>query len=334
MSDPLVSVIIPAFDAAEYIAETLDSVVAQTVSRHEIILVNDGSRDAPRLEASIAQWRDRVTYIRQDNRGAAAARNAALRVSRGTWVAFLDADDVWGPSYLEEQLAFLSAHPTVDLTYADALLIGDSPGAGRTFMQLAPSRGEVTVDGLLALRCHVITSAVVARRQSLLAVGLFDETLRRGHDFDLWVRLAHRGARLSYQRKVLISHRIRPDSLTGDDVSGCERSLETLCHIANTIDLTEVERASVTDSIARMTTRLHVERGKRYLDAGDIAGAIDAIERANQLDWRLKRSLILMAIRVWPSLLRRVRRASRSVSHSRPRGSSRPGRAAMVLRDH
>lgn len=322
MPEPLVSVIIPAYDAAESIAETLNSVVAQTLSRHEIILVNDGSRDTPRLEASIALWRDRLTYIQQDNRGAAAARNAALRVSRGAWVAFLDADDVWSRRYLEEQLAFLEAHPHVDLVYTDALLIGDAPTSGRTFMQLAPSRGEVTVESLLSLRCHVITSAVVARRQSILDVGLFDETLRRGHDFNLWVRLARRGAHLSYQRKVLISHRIRPDSLTGDSVSQCERAVETLRHAADTIDLSEVERAAAKASIAWMTARLHVERGKRCLDHGDVSGAIDAIARANQVDWRLKRWFILMAIRLWPSLLLRVGRARRGVSFSPHRGAS------------
>jgi glycosyltransferase involved in cell wall biosynthesis len=334
MVDPLVSVIIPTYDSADYIAESLASVVSQTFTGYDIILVNDGSRDTPRLEASIAPWRSRITYIHQHNRGAAAARNAALRLSRGTWVAFLDADDVWAPTYLEKQLAFLRAHPHADLVYADGLLIGDSPTAGRTFMELAPSRGEVTVDSLLALRCHVITSAVVARRQSIIDAGLFDETLRRGHDFDLWVRLARRGANLSYQRKVLISHRIRPDSLTGDEVSDCERAVETFRHVAKTLDLTDVERASAAGSIDRITARLHVERSKQCLDRGDIPGAIEAIGRANQIDWRLKQWLILVAIRLWPSLMLRVRRASWNMSTSRRRVSSAPRGTAMVLRDY
>lgn len=117
-------------------------------------------------------------------------------------------------------------------------------------------------------------------------------------------------------------------------MSGCERAVETLCHVANTIDLTEVERAAVKASITRMTGRLHVERGKRCLDHGDVSGAADAIARANQVEWRLKRWFIQLAIRFWPSLLLRIDRVRRRVSSSPHRRPSTPGRAAVVLRDH
>src|SRR6185436_19721240 len=93
-----------------------------------------------------------------------------------------------------------------DLVYSDALLVGESPLNGRTFMQLQPSRGAVTPESLLAVNVTVLTSAVLARKKQILEVGLFDPKIKRGHDFDLWFRLAKAGARFAYQPKVLAHH--------------------------------------------------------------------------------------------------------------------------------
>src|SRR5262245_31870668 len=161
MPEPIFSVIVPAYKAAPYIQRTLEAVRAQAFSDYELILVNDGSPDTAEFERAILPYQQFLKYVFQTNRGAAAARNAALRIARGRYVAVLDADDIWFPTYLEQQHAFLTAHPEADLVYADARLVGDSPLAGRTFMQTAPSRGRVTVESLLSLRCHVIASGVV-----------------------------------------------------------------------------------------------------------------------------------------------------------------------------
>src|SRR5688572_28437661 len=184
-----VSIIIPAYNAAEFIGETLASVAAQTFTSHEVIVINDGSPDTEELERELKRYQGELQYIKQENRGAAAARNAGLRAARGELVAFLDADDRWLPSFLEEQLSFLKLS-NADLVYSDALLFGESPVHGRTFMELQPSRGAVTPESLLAVDVTVLTSAVLARKQPILGVGLFDETIKRGHDFELWLRLA------------------------------------------------------------------------------------------------------------------------------------------------
>src|SRR5688500_16843212 len=92
---PLVSVIIPTYNAAEFIGETLDSVFAQTFKNFEVIVINDGSSDNVQLEQVLQRYPVNLHYIKQDNQGAAAARNAGLHAATGEFVAFLDADDTW-----------------------------------------------------------------------------------------------------------------------------------------------------------------------------------------------------------------------------------------------
>ena len=93
---PSVSLIIPAYNVAAFISETLASVFAQTFTDFEVIVVNDGSPDTEELERELARFIARVNYVKQENRGASAARNAGLRTPRGEFVAFLDADDAGG----------------------------------------------------------------------------------------------------------------------------------------------------------------------------------------------------------------------------------------------
>jgi glycosyltransferase involved in cell wall biosynthesis len=303
---PAVSVVIPAYNVAPFIRETIDSILAQSFKDYEIILVNDGSPDTTELERALEPYLGRVRYLKQENSGAAAARNAGLRVARGTYIAFLDADDYWMENYLEEQIAFIRQADHYDLVYADALLFGDSALHGRTYMEIAPSHGEVTFEKLVRDECNVITSGVVARRQVLLDVGLFDEELRRAQDYDLWLRLAKAGARLGYQRKVLLRYRIHSDSLSGDAIRQIERHLTVLSKTARRNDLTESEKQVLEGAIARLEAHLKLERGKLRLADGDFAAAATEIKDANmwQRSWRLR--LVLVWLRIAPRSLQRV----------------------------
>jgi glycosyltransferase involved in cell wall biosynthesis len=305
---PVVSVIIPAYNAAHYIRETLDSVFAQTFASYEVIVVNDGSPDTVDLERALAPYRHSVVYIKQENRGPGGARNTGIRAAQGAYVAFLDSDDRWLPEYLAEQLRVLTQDPRLDLIYADALLFGDSASAGRRFMENSPSRGSVTFDSLVRGESHVITSCVVARRQALLDAGLFDEQYFHAEDFDLWLRVAHRGGRMTYQERVLAQHRKSDRSLSSETTRMIHSVTDILRKTARSLDLSAAERQLVARKIAESEAFAQLEYGKRELIAGHYGEAAGAFERANSYYRSRKLQLLLLGLRVAPRAVRVVYR--------------------------
>ena len=309
-SAPTVSIVVPAYNVAPYIAEALDSVFAQTFKDFEVIIVNDGSPDTDELERVLAPYLTRVVYLKQPNRGPSAARNTGINAARGRYVALLDADDAWLPEYLAEQARALEAQPELDLIYSDAMLFGEGEGAGSSFMKTYPSRGPVTVESLLTQKCAVITSCVVARREALVAAGLFDERYRRVEDFQLWVRMAHGGARLGYQRKILARHRVRPDSLAGDPSVMHECGIGVYKDLSNELELTPSQRALVEGEIEKYESYLALARGKSALVAGEYERAASELSRSRSLRRAkgfdgLKLWLTLLCLRVSPGLARR-----------------------------
>lgn len=304
-SSSLVSIIIPAFNAAEYIGETLDSVFAQTFTGFEVLVINDGSPDTADLERELKRFPAQLRYLKQDNKGAAAARNTGLRAAAGELVAFLDADDLWLPNFLEKQIDLLK-RSNADFVYADALLTGNAPLSGRTFMQVQPSRGEVTPESLLAVDVTVLTSTVLARKQPIIEVGLFNESVKRGHDFELWLRLAKHGVRFAYQDDVLAHHRIIESSLSGDTISQLQRTLSVLEVIGKREDLSAGEQAALQFNRNRTLGELALEDGKSRLIAGDFPGAREGFRKARQLHGGWKLRLVCAGMSLTPELLRRV----------------------------
>lgn len=315
---PRISVVIPAYNVAPYIGETLASVFAQTFTDYEVILVNDGSLDTENLERALEPYAGRLRYLKQENAGASAARNQGLRTARGDLIAFLDADDLWLPNYLEEQLKFLREHDC-DLVCADAMIFGDSPDAGRTYMEslmeTAPPVGEVTFLDLVSGERSLITSGVLARRKLIFEVGLFDEALRNAQDFDLWLRLARHGARLAYHRQLLLRYRGRTNSLTGDATNSLTRELRVLDKIEQSYNLTAVEIAEISPVIRYRKAMLQFELGKLLVAQGEIKRAREAFASANNSRWNWKMMAALWFSRLAPGLfqalyLRRLQNAT------------------------
>jgi glycosyltransferase involved in cell wall biosynthesis len=228
---PDVSVIIPAYNTSRYIAATVQSVLAQTYTSCEVIVVNDGSPDTPAMERALAPFRDRIVYLVQENRGISVARNAALSVARGRYIALLDSDDAWEPNYLAVQVAALEADPGLAVVYSNAFFVGDHPHAGRTYMDVCPSSGPVTFQAVLTQRCQVFISALI-RRTALDRVGGFDPELRSVEDFDLWLRLLAAGERIGYHDRVLVRFLKRRGSLSSDPVWMAEHVLIVLDKLA------------------------------------------------------------------------------------------------------
>lgn len=317
-SSPTVSVIIPAHNVAPYICETLDSVFAQTFINYEVIVVNDGSPDTVELESALEPYAGHFRYLKQENAGASVARNRGLRAAQGEFIAFLDADDLWLPNYLDEQLKFLRERNS-DLVCADAVIFGDSPEAGRTYMdwlmETAPPDGEVTFLDLVSSERSLITSGVVTRRDLVFEVGLFDEGLRNAQDYDLWLRLARHGARLAYHRQVLLRYRCRQNSLTGDATNALTRELRVLNKVEESYGLSPAERAQVSPVICGRKALLQLELGKLLLARGDVPGARAAFADASSSRRSWKAMAALWCSRLAPGLfqtlyLRRLQNAA------------------------
>lgn len=186
---PAVSVVIPAYNAARFLKDTIDTVLRQSFTDYEIIVVDDGSTDAT---ASVARsFGERVRYFHQQNRGASAARNEGIRRATGKYIAFLDSDDLWTPEKLAAQVGILEKNPEIGLVYSDWSLTQDTGPARASFLETVPGVSGRVFDELIQ-RGFVLTSTVLVRRGCLDDVGLFDETLPVVEDYDLWLRIAYR----------------------------------------------------------------------------------------------------------------------------------------------
>ncbi|MBK1727351.1 hypothetical protein CKO13_10045 [Halorhodospira neutriphila] len=219
------SVVIPAFNCAEYIAEALESVLQQRPRPLEVIVVDDGSTDD--TAAVVHAFGQPVRYLRLpgSGNGAGAARNAGLRASRGEYIAFLDADDVWLPGKLEAQLRLMASRPQFRLCatqfrlwrpYSDgtwpsaaALVPDEAQAAG---LGLDPERSGWLYHKLL-MDTVVWTSTVVLHRGLVEQVGGFREDFKLGQDYDYWLR-ASRYTPIATLSTAYALYRKRPDSAT------------------------------------------------------------------------------------------------------------------------
>ncbi len=221
MNAERVSVVIPCFNAARYIAAAIRSVLEQRWPDLEIIVVDDGSTDgsADLVGAEFPQ----ITLLRQTNRGAAEARNLGIRHARGPWIAFLDADDIWLPGKLHAQAELLRQDPSARMVYtAWQVWFGEdaTPSAAETAALLAGANDPTRWSGptgwiypQLLLECALWTSTVVAHRSVFDEIGVFDAGLPIGEDYDLWLRASRVTPILRVQRPCAL-YRMHPASIT------------------------------------------------------------------------------------------------------------------------
>lgn len=307
---PRVSVVIPAFRVTAYIVAALESVFAQTFTDYEVILINDGCPDTHRLEQELKPFRERLVYIRQENRGAGAARNAGILKARGEFIAFLDGDDQWLPAYLETQVAFLHS-AQYDLVYCDAYLTGASQYEGLTFMGTTPSVGIADFESLLDQRCNVTLSGSLARRAAICEAGMFETEKVSGHDFVLWLRMAHRGFRIGYQKKLLIKYCVRLDSISGDSAQRIEREINVYSRIGKFVSLDDRHHEIIRNHTHRLKADLAVERGKSLLLQGEYRAARVSFQSANEYRRSIYLTAIVALIAFTPKLFTRIFRLLR-----------------------
>jgi hypothetical protein len=207
---PTFSVVIPAYQAAGTIPEAISSALGQTTAPLEVIVCDDGSTDD--LAGAVEPFRKDIVLVRDENAGAAAARNRGLARARGDFVAFLDTDDAWLPRYLERLGELAAARPDLDLLSADVFYEADGDVIGR-FYDLNSFAVENQRQAVFR-SCFVGWPAV--RRTRLLSIGGFDESLKIAHDWDAWARLILAGSQAGLVQEPLSRYRLRPGSLAAD----------------------------------------------------------------------------------------------------------------------
>ncbi len=297
-----VSVVIPAYNVAGFLEETLQSVFAQTVPVFEVLVVNDGSPDSAALERVLEPYRERIRYLVQENQGPSAARNAGIDEATGAFIAFLDGDDVWLPGYVERQMEYLRTHPAHDLVYCNAVFFGDSIYAGQEYMTVCPSTGEADAAALIERRCHVFTS--VMGRAAALKTMRFDVALWSSEDFDYWLRLSAAGFRIGYHREVLVRYRKRQTSLSADPTSMARANLAALSKAMPLWTVESREGRALREAAARKSAELGVMRGKIALRASDTRLAVSHLRQANAYYKSAKLSLVVALVRYAPALVR------------------------------
>lgn len=187
-----VTVIVPAYQAEDFLAKTLATVANQTKLPRELIVIDDGSTDATCdvVESfAIAHAELSVRLLREAHRGPGAARNAGVRAAVSDWVAFLDSDDLWHPEKLEKMMSAVQAHPEANFyCHNETIMFMDGTehvtdyGMGFSFGKPIPMQ--------LYWRNYFSTSAVICRRDLVLRWGCFDETLTSAQDYELWLRMS------------------------------------------------------------------------------------------------------------------------------------------------
>jgi glycosyltransferase involved in cell wall biosynthesis len=267
---PLFSVVIPAHNAEDTLAQTLDSVLIQTYQRFEIIVVDDGSTDATVAVATAADG-DHVRVVSQENRGVSAARNAGIQLARGRWVSFIDADDLWLPHYLARVNESLKADPEAGLVFTDAWVYDESAKRIRRQPMMARRRpterppAEPEAFFSMLLGGNFVYTSATASREVLDQVGGYDEALTHAEDYDLWLRISAAGHRAVYAPGPLALYRVRgrKESLSSDRLNMARSELQVLRRLLERHGLPEPHLAIAQlrlDDVAASVARL--ERGE------------------------------------------------------------------------
>jgi glycosyltransferase involved in cell wall biosynthesis len=229
---PSVSVLIPTFNGERYIAEAIESALAQTIPAHEIIVVDDGSTDG--TEAVVRRFAGKVRYIRQNNKGVSGAYNTGIDAATGTHIAFLEHDDVWLPEKTVIQLAAFAEGNDIGMVFSPVVLIEDGVPSKRDHIDPQFGGGEYSFADFFKRNRVLNCSSVMIKRVVLEAVGGFREDLRLAFDYDLWLRVAAEYRIISLS-EPLAQYRLHGGNLSRDDneLMAAEGSLKTMLHWVN-----------------------------------------------------------------------------------------------------
>jgi glycosyltransferase involved in cell wall biosynthesis len=268
---PRVSVIIPCYNHAHYLPDAVNSVLTQTFTDWEVIIVDDGSTDNTREVA--AQFTDpRIRYIYQENRGLSGARSTGIHAAEGELIALLDADDMWEPTFLEMMITALQAEPAASAAYCGFCWMDTDGNLLKQAVSkvVAPDqfREELLYHGSWLSAC-----AIVVRASAYREIGPFDETLRACEDLDMWLRLSQKHRFVSVPQ-VLVRYR-RAGNNMSDDVERMSEAFTLLIekHFGDMLEPVETWSSQKRAVVGR----LYSSRAFGHLAQGDVVKSVENI---------------------------------------------------------
>jgi len=258
-SNPLVSVIMPAYNAVDYIMEAIESVLIQNYRNFELVIINDGSTD--NTEEVVLGFKDeRIRYFRQENRGLAATHNVGIKKSRGEFIIKLDCDDMMMPDFIAKHLQEFEKHPDVDLVYCDDCLIDENSKPIRVIERPEYTDRKLLIRDLFRCGFPVVPFRTCIRRNVFDKIGFFDEELLVGEDYDMMRRFVKHGLKTHHLKGALYLRRMTSDSLSrnySDQKAKCH--FDVIKRYIDTFTYDELFPDVAWDEIAPQMRQLHAK---------------------------------------------------------------------------
>jgi glycosyltransferase involved in cell wall biosynthesis len=308
---PAVSIIMPAYNVAPYIAGAIRSALVQSFGDFELIVVDDGSKDnTAEIVRSLAREDARVRLVQQANRGLAGARNTALRAARGDLFALLDSDDLWEPEFLSAQLAILEARPDIDIVTGNGWFL-DGPRDGQLARPYPDARPDPTLASIIGDEWSVFIMSVF-RRRVYTAIGPFDETMRSNEDYDFWLRAAVAGFTFARNDRPLGYYRVRRDSLSASNVRMLRGILHVYRKLGPVIANRPAELAILQQQVGRFETELLAAEARLAIEIADFEAAREHLAALHARKGGAAIGLAHFLARWAPGTLKRVLRWKRA----------------------
>jgi glycosyltransferase involved in cell wall biosynthesis len=302
---PLVSVIIPVWNGAVFLPEALRSLQAQTYAHFEAVIVDDGSTDNTAAVARrFCETDSRFIFVQQAHAGVSAARNAAIARSRGEYVAFLDADDVWSPKKLTRQLEVFAEDPRVNAVFTNFYMWDGQRDLHIWYRPEKPlPEGDVAARLVfnIGLVCAASMSVAVLRRELFDKAGFFDPELTIGEDWDLFLRMAECGLWVRVTREPLARYRRWSGNVTNQKLKTIEGNVRVLQKNFQTTRRPEL-RPLYEHSLAFARAQFELGRARQFIESRP-----DAVPAAIWRAWRIYprklKWLMWFALVAWPKFL-------------------------------
>jgi glycosyltransferase involved in cell wall biosynthesis len=297
---PTFSVLIAAYQAAEFVGEAVSSALAQTLPPHEVIVCDDGSTDD--IEGALDPYMDRIVLLRRDHHGEAATKNAAARAASGEFVAFLDADDMYMPERIEAMSELAALRPDLDILTTDSFMELDGQVVRRYYDESFTF--EVDDQRTAILEWCFISGATAIRRERLLGVGGFDESVYT-NDWDCWIRLVFSGSRAGLVDEPLVRYRLHEGAQSSSPARMARGQAETLAAAARMIELTHYERTVLARSLSMRQRAAELEEARLALLEGAPDGRRRSLAVAARSENNINTRIKAMAGVIAPGLTRR-----------------------------